>query len=435
MSAPFQLFDALPSHIEDALRASIQRFGVLVPITVDQHGTVLDGHHRKRIADELKVPYDRLVRVCESDEERQEIARTLNADRRQLSEEQRRQVVVELRQRGHSERAIAGALGVNQSTVHRDIQKAEIDAPASIQPERVARQGGGSYPARRPQVIARDDREQRRAEVALQSVCPNRVIEPQHARSRTLDVKRAERIAREAAAEQRAEREQAATTALTTPTEPAINPPDVQPGQWWRLGRHLLYVGDTTSPEFINRAHGAAFAFADPPYNAGKADWDHSFTWGHDYLTEAARIVAVTPGISAVADFYRTTAMPYRWSIAAWISNGMTRGALGFGNWIYIGVFSAAYSIHRNAQDHLRLTVDTSTTGDTQHASRKPARLMVELIELFTKTGDTVIDPFLGSGTTLFAAEATGRCCVGGELDPEHCAEIIARYGDGATLL
>ena len=112
----FQLFDALPRHVEDALRASIERFGVLVPITVDQHGEVLDGHHRKRIAEELKAPYDRLVRVCETDEERLEIARTLNADRRQLTEEQRRAVAVDLRRDGHSERAIAGALGVSQPT-------------------------------------------------------------------------------------------------------------------------------------------------------------------------------------------------------------------------------------------------------------------------------------------------------------------------------
>lgn len=211
--------------------------------------------------------------------------------------------------------------------------------------------------------------------------------------------------------------------------------PQVQPGEWWQLGPHRLYCGDSAHPDFIAEAHGASFAFADPPYNAGKAEWDSGFVWRHDYLTDAAEITVVTPGISAIADFYAGTAMPYRWSLAAWITNGMTRGALGFGNWIYMALFSAKESIHRNAQDHLRITVNAATTGETNHASRKPAALLVELLDLFTATGDLVVDPFLGSGTTLFAAEQSGRRCVGAELDPQHCREIIARYGPEARLL
>lgn len=204
---------------------------------------------------------------------------------------------------------------------------------------------------------------------------------------------------------------------------------------WWQLGRHLLYCGDSTDPEFVERTRGARLAFADPPYNAGKADWDHGFVWAHDYLADSAEVVLVTPGISAVADFFAVTRMPYRWSIAAHITNGMTRGALGFGNWIYTAVFSNARSIHRNAQDHMALSVDASSTPESGHESRKPARLLVNLIDLFTDEGDTVVDPFLGSGTTLFAADQTGRACIGAELNPTYQAEIIARYGAGAVRL
>ncbi len=57
MSAPFQLFDPLPPAVEAALRASIDRFGVLVPVAKDQHGNITDGHHRVRIADELGIEY------------------------------------------------------------------------------------------------------------------------------------------------------------------------------------------------------------------------------------------------------------------------------------------------------------------------------------------------------------------------------------------
>ena len=42
--------------------------------------------------------------------------------------------------------------------------------------------------------------------------------------------------------------------------------------------------------------------------------------------------------------------------------------------------------------------------------------------------GDVVLDPFLGSGTTLIAAERTGRCCYGLELDPLYVDTIIRRW-------
>lgn len=202
----------------------------------------------------------------------------------------------------------------------------------------------------------------------------------------------------------------------------------VQPGQWWQLGEHLLYCGDSADEAFTSRLEPAAFAFADPPYNADKAEWDSGFTWRHDYLADRAGIVAVTPGISAIYDFAAVTKMPYRWSMAAWIANGMTRGALGFGNWIYVGLFSRAESLHRNAQDFIKINVSTAAPS-TQHESRKPAELLVSLLETFTAEDDAVIDPFLGSGTTLFAAEQTGRRCIGAEIRPEFCAEIITRYG------
>ena len=53
--------------------------------------------------------------------------------------------------------------------------------------------------------------------------------------------------------------------------------------------------------------------------------------------------------------------------------------------------------------------------------------------------GDIVIDPFLGSGSTLIAAEATGRVCRGVELDPLYVDVIVRRYeaatGEAATLI
>ncbi len=207
----------------------------------------------------------------------------------------------------------------------------------------------------------------------------------------------------------------------------AAKPLEVLAGQWWKLGNHRLYCGDTSSPEFYTKVPSAAFAFADPPYNANAAEWDNAFAWNHDWLIGKAGVVAVTPGIVSIFDFARTTQMPYVWSMSCWIANGMTRGALGFGNWIYIALFANG-SIHRSTQDFIKVTIQTEQTDETSHKGRKPEQLMISLVETFAKAGELVIDPFLGSGSTLFACEQTGRACVGGEISPQFCKEIIERW-------
>lgn len=201
----------------------------------------------------------------------------------------------------------------------------------------------------------------------------------------------------------------------------------VEGGQVWRLGRHTLYVGDTSDEAFKSICERAALAFADPPYNANAASWDNNFSWRHDYLGEFAAVTVVTPGISAIYDFARLTSLPYKWSLACWITNGMTRGALGFGNWIYAGVFSDG-SVYRQGQDFYKVTINSAETDESSHKGRKPAAFLGWLIETFTKPDETVIDPFLGSGTTLLMAEKLGRSCIGGELSPEYCREIIGRW-------
>jgi transposase-like protein len=157
----YQLFPALEPATEAALKASIVRFGVLVPVTVDQHGNILDGHHRKRIADELGVDCDIRVRRVNGEDEANEIARTLNMDRRHLSAEDRRRMVEALRsertangEHVHSYRAIAKALGVSHTQARRDIDE-HASGGTYVPPELVRGSDGKSYPARRPEPITR----------------------------------------------------------------------------------------------------------------------------------------------------------------------------------------------------------------------------------------------------------------------------------------
>ena len=60
------------------------------------------------------------------------------------------------------------------------------------------------------------------------------------------------------------------------------------------------------------------------------------------------------------------------------------------------------------------------------HPTIKPVELVADAILDATARGDIVLDPFLGSGTTLIAAERTGRACYGVELDPRY-VDVIAR--------
>lgn len=140
-----QPFPPLDEATEAALRASIQKFGVIVPITVDQAERVLDGHHRQRIAAELGVDCPRRRIGIADDDEALEVAATLNLDRRQTMDvEHRRAVVAQLRADGHSLRAIAGATGVSDATVRKDLDRSGANGYA---PDEVRGRDGKSYPA------------------------------------------------------------------------------------------------------------------------------------------------------------------------------------------------------------------------------------------------------------------------------------------------
>lgn len=145
-----QPFAPLDAATEAALRASIERFGVIVPVVKDQHGRILDGHHRDRIAGELGKTYEEKVFLIGDENDAREVARTLNADRRQLSADQRRPMVAALYATGeHSQPAIAGALGVSPKTVWNDIQAEQLATGRKLV-DRVKGLDGKSRPATRP---------------------------------------------------------------------------------------------------------------------------------------------------------------------------------------------------------------------------------------------------------------------------------------------
>lgn len=77
--------------------------------------------------------------------------------------------------------------------------------------------------------------------------------------------------------------------------------------------------------------------------------------------------------------------------------------------------------------------------GLKQHPTVKPSTMLEDTLLDVTNRGDHVIDPFLGSGSTLIAAHKTGRVCFGIELDPRYVDVIVKRYeiltGEKAVMI
>ena len=92
--------------------------------------------------------------------------------------------------------------------------------------------------------------------------------------------------------------------------------------------------------------------------------------------------------------------------------------------WTYPGASSLGSDARRGLQDHPTV---------------KPTAMLEDALLDLSNRGDIVIDPFLGSGSTLIAAEKSGRVCHGVELDPLYVDVIIRRYeaatGEAAVFL
>jgi hypothetical protein len=121
-----------PLSVEEfaALREDIVERGVLVPVVVDQHGRVLDGHHRQRIAAELGIDCPTETRIVADDEAAYGVAFTLNLARRHLTREQKRVLIAaEIERRpADSDRAIGRRLSCDHKTVG-SVRRGEIPHP------------------------------------------------------------------------------------------------------------------------------------------------------------------------------------------------------------------------------------------------------------------------------------------------------------------
>lgn len=163
----------------------------------------------------------------------------------------------------------------------------------------------------------------------------------------------------------------------------------------------------------------------DPPYNVGysytstddrRPDYEQ---WCSAWLSECLRIssgaVCISPGNVNVAMWCRIS--PPKWLLCWWKPAAMGRSPVGFCNWEPMLLYGKSKG--RGGCDVVRACIkpDPELEG---HPCPKPLDWGKGFVELLTKSGMTVLDPFMGSGTTGVACVNTGRKFIGIELDPDY---------------
>jgi DNA modification methylase len=189
----------------------------------------------------------------------------------------------------------------------------------------------------------------------------------------------------------------------------------------------LMVSGEMSDPKFINSLKSVLVQSASNSIDGALhficADWRHS-----GELIGAAR--------SVYAEFK---------DLCVWVKDKGTQGSLYRSQHEFVFVFKSGKPPHGNntQQDQVgrcrtnvwRYRGVNSLSRNSQkgrlaapYGTIKPVELVADAILDATARGDMVLDPFLGSGTTLIAAERTGRVCHGIELDPRYVDTIVRRW-------
>jgi DNA modification methylase len=260
--------------------------------------------------------------------------------------------------------------------------------------------------------------------------------------------------------------------------------PTSKPGEVYELGKHRLICGDSTNPDDVAKLIGAGvidMVFTDPPYNVGyKSSGRKSDMWskayGDDdytpeqfeefsykafvnfrrYLKEGG-VYYICSGWSSWAAFFRSL-VKLNLKPRGCIIWDKGHGGLGWSDYWYQQEMIAAgfnidfdngdeseiheliaYGFDDNSKHYFATKKGGARLSDVWRVSRepvqsylhptqKPVKLIENAIYNSTKQGDAILDLFAGSGSTLIAAEKTGRRAFLCEKSPLFCDVIIKRY-------
>lgn len=224
-------------------------------------------------------------------------------------------------------------------------------------------------------------------------------------------------------------------------------------GDIWQLGKHRVICGDSTKSETYDQLLGdkkANLVVTDPPYNvdveetAGKilndnmSDGDFyqfllsMFTQVENHMETDASIYvfhADTEGLNFRKAF--KDAGFYLSGCCIWKKNSLVLGRSPY-QWQHEPCLYGwkKKGKHQWFSDRKQTTIweYDRPKSSKDHPTMKPIQLMAYPIQNSSMRGTIVLDPFLGSGSTLIAADQTGRVCYGIELDEKFVDVIVKRY-------
>lgn len=232
-------------------------------------------------------------------------------------------------------------------------------------------------------------------------------------------------------------------------TKPTIS----KQGDIWHLGKHRVICGDSTKPETYQLLLGdkkANLVVTDPPYNvnveetAGKIKNDdmsdadffqflfNMFVNVEQSMEDDASIYvfhADTEGLNFRKAF--KDAGFYLSGCCIWKKNALVLGRSPY-QWQHEPVLYGwkQKGKHQWFSDRKQTTIweYDRPKSSKEHPTMKPVQLMAYPIQNSSMRGTLILDPFLGSGSTLIAADQTGRICYGIELDEKFVDVIVKRY-------
>ena len=247
-----------------------------------------------------------------------------------------------------------------------------------------------------------------------------------------------------------------------------------RPGDIWVLGGHRLGCGDSRDTAFLQRVMGAGAqadaAFLDPPYNVkisghANAKGRHpEFAMASGEMDEAGFRAFLTETLGAATRVSRDGAVHFicmdwrhmddvavvgralygaRLNLCIWNKSNAGMGSLYRSKHELVFVYRVGDAPHLNMVElgkHGRNRTNVwdyasvnSLKGSRRedlalHPTVKPTGLVADAIRDVTKHGELVLDTFLGSGTTLIAAERTGRRFRGCDIDPGYVDVALDRW-------
>lgn len=239
--------------------------------------------------------------------------------------------------------------------------------------------------------------------------------------------------------------------------------PVTKPGDLWILGDHRLLCGDSTKAEDVERLMAWAKAdlvFTDPPYNyademsegfyananspamkgLAAAKWDKGFNI--DLFLETLSRHIPENGSVYVCTSHMLAPQIWSWmknsgakheSYCVWVKpNPMPSLAKRHWTWATELIAYATFGTHEfnfpESGHALSWWSVNKNSANDLHPTQKPVQIPSIAINASSNKGQVVLDPFLGSGTTLIAAEQLGRKCYGVEISPQYCDVIVKRW-------